>query len=798
MSLDSDLTAGFQVKYLGSICFTRKKRKPLKGIVSLQRPLLDLYTEARRRGENHRSIHPLALTQHLEICDYGLVVAEGTNRGETVITKVITPLSNVILWAAVRFHARIIKKRVFGAAFVPLACSDGVLDHKSYICLASKQRFLVSLTHPSVFACIYRSVSSPTTFECHAFVCATAEDALAVAGLATLASQQNDLPSVRRSLYLDHQPRRRIAASVDSGTDYYTPSDVTPAPREEEDRGYGPPFRENVIIRTDTEEESNSYASVIKAASPNMGRRRFGMGARSQYRTQPRKRFMNHREARALIGRCGVPGRPLPEDEELWRASLPPHVRNPDLLEEQQRLTPAYDQSEPDQAPSELTTPDTRYRNISTMTESRPVEPNNNKETDVKEAYLVHPTEVLAETIDLSSESALSAHSSASSTAGWRPLLPADAPTDDPPLIKYTYFGYETYARPTDANRKVSGASANGSSEFGGQCVVKPPLVEIHDNSGRTSITKRMVEQRRPKNRKTHQKSGDSHKEGVIKGNGTGKVTINVSYNNLRPESRNSSASSRTVPHGVRSFHKNGHVRNWSSLSQTSASSSSSYRGMTTLPTTSHRSSQKGQQHHPQKVIRWSSEDRLPRRQSGGFFLSLKRLSIQSLTKAKHKTGKFISSMKTRLMGTKRSSADGSEDSAYDTSEVCLSPSGRQGSSSPSRQPAQRNAARRQQSWSFHDLRSAAVEKPVVRRNHNVHHRRKHRRRSRKAGQSSSSSDSGVEAAYHSDNSGRKSDPGRLTNGSGVTRVQVQHGMGTGTFQRWSNTNIQDELGYIP
>ncbi|GFY63786.1 uncharacterized protein TNIN_285471 [Trichonephila inaurata madagascariensis] len=793
MSLDSDLNAGFQVKYLGSISFTRKKRRPLKGIVSLQRPLLDLYTEARRRGENHRSIHPLALTQHLEICDYGLVVAEGTNRGETVITKVITPLSNVILWAAVRFHARIIKKRVFGAAFVPLACSDGVLDHKSYICLASKQRFLVSLTHPSVFACIYRSVSSPTTYECHAFVCATAEDALAVAGLATLASQQSDLPSVRRNLYLD-PPRRRIAASVDSGTDYYTPSDVTSAPRDEEDRGYGPPFRENVIPRTDTEEESNSYASVVnKASSPSVGRRRYILGARSQYRSHPRKRFTNHREARALIGRCGAPGRPLPEDEELWRATLPPR-REPDLLEDAQRLTPGYEQSEPDQAPSEVATPDTRYRNMSTMTETRPTTVNT-KETDIKESYILPPTEVLAETIDLSSESALSANSSASSTAGWRPLLPEDAPTDNPPLVKYTYFGYETYARPTDSNRKVSGTTDNGT-EF----VIKPPLVEVHDNVRKPSFTKRMVEQRKPKSRKAHQKSGENHTEGIIKGNGTGKVTINVPYNNLRPDSRNSSASSRIVPHGVRSFHKNGHVRNWSSLSQTSASSSSSYRGMTTLPTSSHRSSHKGQQHHPQKVIRWSSEDRLPRRQSGGFFLSLKRLSIQSLTKAKHKTGKFISSMKTRLMGAKRSSADGSEDSAYDTSEVCLSPSGRQGSGSPSRQPAQRNAARRQQSWSFHDLRSAAVEKPVVRRSHNLHHRRKHRRRSRKAGQSSSSSDSGVEAAYHSDNSGRKSvsDPGRLANSNGVTRVQVQHGMGTGTFQRWSNTNIHEELGYIP
>lgn len=116
---------------------------------------------------------------------------------------------------------------------------------------------------------------------------------------------------------------------------------------------------------------------------------------------------------------------------------------------------------------------------------------------------------------------------------------------------------------------------------------------------------------------------------GVIQGNGTGKVTINVPY---RPSSRTSSTSSRTVPHGVRSFHKSGHVRNWSSLSQTSASSSSStYRG-TTLPPPPRSSAA--------KVIRWSSEDRLPRRQSGGFFWSLKRIGMQSLTKAKHKTGK--------------------------------------------------------------------------------------------------------------------------------------------------------------
>ncbi|KFM68459.1 hypothetical protein X975_11862, partial [Stegodyphus mimosarum] len=728
MSLDSELSSGFQVKYLGSVSFTRKKRQPLKGIVSLQRPLLDLYTGARRRGESHRSVHPLALTQQLEICDYGLVVAEGN--GETVITKVITPLSNVVLWAAVRFHARIIKKRVFGAAFVPLACSDGVLDHKSYICLASKQRFLVSLTHPSVFACIYRRVSSPTTFECHAFVCATAEDALAIAGLATLASQQSDLPTIQRPLYPRHGPP---TASIESGTDYYTPSDVPSGSRDI--RGNGLPRA------TDTEEESNSYASVVNKTSPRVGR--FTLGARSPRIAGGRqKKYTHHREARAFIGRCKAPGAP----PHIWDG-LPSRQR--ERLDDQQRSTSSYDRDESERAPP----PDPRYRDTSTMTEPQSLE----------EPNLPPPTEVLAETIDLSSESS---SSSATSGAGWRPLVPETK--EDPPLIKYTYFGYETYARPNvGISEENSSSCSTRRSAF-----QRPPHVE-----GR-----RMGEQRRTKTRRNVET-----RKSVIKGNGTGKVTINVPYN-LRPESRNSSASSRTVPHGVRSFQKNGHVRNWSSLSQTSASSSSSYnRGIATLP------AQRVQQ---TKVIRWSSEDRLPRRHSGGFFWSLKRLSIQSLTKAKHKTGKFLSSVKTRIMGVKKSSADGSEDSAYDTSEVCLSPSGRQRSGSPNRQPTQGSVARRQQSWSFHDLRTTAVERPAIRRNHHPHRRKHRRRRKGDCNTPTSSSDSGVEAAYHSDNSARKS--GSDPNGNGVTRVQVQHGMGTSTFHRWSHTNIHDELGYIP
>lgn len=58
-------------------------------------------------------------------------------------------------------------------------------------------------------------------------------------------------------MYVDMpQPRRRIAASLDSGTDYYSPSDN----REDEDRIYE--YRESVVTRTDTE-EVNYMCTVI-------------------------------------------------------------------------------------------------------------------------------------------------------------------------------------------------------------------------------------------------------------------------------------------------------------------------------------------------------------------------------------------------------------------------------------------------------------------------------------------------------------------------------------------------------
>ncbi|XP_022254031.1 uncharacterized protein LOC111088381 [Limulus polyphemus] len=174
---------GFHVRYLGSVHFPNQTKKV--NIKSLQRPLLDLYTKARRRGEDHRGVHSLALTQHLHLSDYGLVVAENeenvkTRCQEAVVIKVITPVAGLILWTAVRFHTRILKRRKPGAAFVPLACSDTVFEKDCYVQLTEKRRFLMGLTHPPLFACLFRRVGSPQFVECHAFVCFNIEDAMII------------------------------------------------------------------------------------------------------------------------------------------------------------------------------------------------------------------------------------------------------------------------------------------------------------------------------------------------------------------------------------------------------------------------------------------------------------------------------------------------------------------------------------------------------------------------------------------------------------------------------------------
>lgn len=750
MSFGSNLSEGFQVKYLGSLAFTRKKQAV--GISSLQRPLLELYTAARRRGENHRSAHPLALTQQLDIYDYGIVVA-GTEQmaGDLipVVTKVITPISNVTLWAAVRFHARIVKKKVFGAAFVPIACSEGAVDQKSYVQLSAKQRFLVSLTHPSVFACIFRRVSSPTTFECHAFVCATAEEAITVSSLMTTIRQQCDQPNpVRRYLSprMHHDAIRDLTGSSISATEY-TPSDLTICKEDRLNHRFPSPLsnkrEQQTRDRLESEEESPSDVSFQKP-SP-LGERQRLIRAHSPLllskNAKRRARHYTHSAATAIIDGGPRGSRPLeaPSESERTETSWEPwHSRLPN--EYRSRCFPGGSSTASYTSREDR---NTDRRDMATMTDPS------------WGVYSSREKMELAQTIDLSSETG------SSQSGTWHP------PTAS--AVKYTYFGYETFRPPT------SGDSDRVSSDSTSRAV-----------QVRADVHQAAMERRQQKHKVRKVRSGTQG--AVITGNGTGKVTISVPY---RPGSRASSSTltnTSHVPHGVRSFHRNGHVKNWSTLSQTS---DISYQGSATLPIS------KTPRHN--KMIRWSSDDQLPHRHS--FLWSLKRLSLHSLTKAKHKTGKFISSVRTKLMKSKKSS-EGSEDSAYDTSEVCLSPSGRQSHPNPAAK------ARRQQSWSFHDLRTATVEKN--RRNRarsgspcgstagstsvrQLVHRRKHRRRRRQNG--SSSSDSGVEA-YHSDCSAQRSgsDPGR----SRVTRVQVQHGMSNESFQRWSHTNIQDELGYIP
>lgn len=184
---------GFPVRYLGSTTFNVKGKKSNMQI--LQRPLLELYSKARRRGEDQRAVHPLGLNQILHVSDYGLVVAESNQDHETgnaiaVVTKVLTPVSSLALWAAVRFHTRVMKRKTFGAAFVPLACSEAVVDDDQYTRLTNKQRFLVSLTHPSLFTCLFHRVASPKSVECHAFLCSSAEDAMTICSILGETKQQ--------------------------------------------------------------------------------------------------------------------------------------------------------------------------------------------------------------------------------------------------------------------------------------------------------------------------------------------------------------------------------------------------------------------------------------------------------------------------------------------------------------------------------------------------------------------------------------------------------------------------------
>ena len=191
----------YRVRYMGSVRSAKHNNsRPLKsGITSLQKPLIDLYTSVQRQivCSRHSLLTPENhFPQIVDVCNYGVVVSENeppscqapfmtSQREQPVVTKVITPLTNILLWAAVRFYVRRVspRKRQLGAAFVPIACNDAVLDDAAFTRLSPKQRFLTGLSHPPLFVCVLRKVSAPKVLECHMFMCASAENAVSLCSL---------------------------------------------------------------------------------------------------------------------------------------------------------------------------------------------------------------------------------------------------------------------------------------------------------------------------------------------------------------------------------------------------------------------------------------------------------------------------------------------------------------------------------------------------------------------------------------------------------------------------------------
>lgn len=197
----------FQVRYLGCNSCDPKRHRLDGGIASYQKPLLDLYSTVLRRSVVLRSLYAYsiaAVNQVADVSSHGIVVAERdrfakpkleTNNvpkrpnssvsenvndnpstsqdvlnssshssPETVVTKVITPLSNILLFAAVRFQHRSRstskcsaggrrggRRQVVGVAFVPLSCSEAVLDKNAFVTLPAKQRFLLGKLFKLIF-----------------------------------------------------------------------------------------------------------------------------------------------------------------------------------------------------------------------------------------------------------------------------------------------------------------------------------------------------------------------------------------------------------------------------------------------------------------------------------------------------------------------------------------------------------------------------------------------------------------------------------------------------------------------
>ncbi|XP_053205638.1 homeobox protein 2-like [Panonychus citri] len=194
------IISSVKVKYLGVISASGRSSAILnKGLTAIQSELVDLYTIAQRKYVTSitNGVHSSSY-QMIEVCNYGVVIAEPdpssrttlsvagqsnlTDPNRIVVTKVITPLSNIVLWAGIRFNCRPLKingRHRSGAAFIPLSCSSAIMKQSAYTPLTNQRsRFLSSLKHPPLFLCVLRKVSAPKIFECHLFACCSVEDAI--------------------------------------------------------------------------------------------------------------------------------------------------------------------------------------------------------------------------------------------------------------------------------------------------------------------------------------------------------------------------------------------------------------------------------------------------------------------------------------------------------------------------------------------------------------------------------------------------------------------------------------------
>ncbi|KAH6933420.1 hypothetical protein HPB50_014798 [Hyalomma asiaticum] len=777
-----DSSRSFFVRYLGCTRFQSKAKQ--RGLKALQQPLLDLYSAARRKGESQRSVHPLALTQRLDVSHYGLVVAEAledpeTRRAVTAVTRVITPAANIVLWAALRFSARLAKRRSIGAAFVPLACSEDVVDRSWYLGLSAKRRFLVGLAHPPVFACLFRQVAAPSTWECHGFICASAEDALLICSSLGEArdtvvvldrprpapvvvaggkrpDDYSDLTSITASSYtVRNASSRKLTSSIDEPQSSVTAS-ASGYYQEVVDRRFKSPRRSSKRVSRRTDTESKSSASEER-------KRRVRRKSNSY-----KYRDLSKKYAGAALSR--------PVTSELSYSSAG-------------NVT--------------VTTEDTLVKDVILQTTSHKdglifqnVVPASNGGVVPQESFDESSSSAQTPTNDTGYFSSKSKSAKASKEDLAHDEAPAAPPEPPPPPRppQSTYYFGQNVAPAASMTQKSNVTSYTYFLKDTARIPVKEPVILPEQVKPReTNTTGAATTIIPPSGTSTASLCGDSPPNG--------KVVIDVAQCD--------GISRGVMTPGIISFNKHGHVRDWASLSNCSGSSR--------VTTTTLQPVQRPQR--TAKVIRWEQQPQLTKRKSKpGFLSNLKT----SLTRARLKTGKLFSRMRSNRGGKEIATTTTVHDpDAASQEEVCLSPDG---NACPKRK------RRRRLSWSFHDLRSAFPSKNNgSAANAPQRPRRRKKKKSRNGRGNGDAGASDVSDSFLEEEEERTvevptSPPRRprrksdselgacapVAGGDGkqqkqqrrvagdVTTIRVEHGLTKEGFTRWSNTNLHSELGYIP